>query len=141
MAASPLRFFFNFWLIFYTFHIIADRSQRHPFYTSFVVSILTSYFHVIHMSIETYWYPRWRVAMRHLMVTKWSLNYFQLHNLFIAQRSDPSPIFNGWGPSGRGVSYTFGKDIVKVFLVLKLLNILWDDLIGFLNRNFLPFII
>jgi len=31
------------------------------------------------------------------------------------QRSDPSPIFNGWGPSGRGVSYTFGEDIVKVF--------------------------
>jgi serine/threonine-protein phosphatase PP1 catalytic subunit len=30
--------------------------------------------------------------------------------------SDPSSLFNGWGPSTRGVSYTFGADIVQEFL-------------------------
>lgn len=30
--------------------------------------------------------------------------------------SDPDRGIKGWGPNDRGVSYTFGDDIVKVFL-------------------------
>lgn len=30
--------------------------------------------------------------------------------------SDPERSINGWGPNDRGVSYTFGDDIVRVFL-------------------------
>ena len=30
--------------------------------------------------------------------------------------SDPSPHINGWGENDRGVSYTFGADVVEAFL-------------------------
>ena len=30
--------------------------------------------------------------------------------------SDPEPLVDGWGENERGVSYTFGKDILDSFM-------------------------
>ncbi len=61
--------------------------------------------------------------MRFVMVCDWFVLF--IHSLYYYDRSDPDKETQGWGENDRGVSFTFGADVVakvcleKIFLWIK----------------------
>ncbi len=48
--------------------------------------------------------------MRFVMVCDWFVLF--THSLYYYDRSDPDKETQGWGENDRGVSFTFGADVV-----------------------------